>query len=69
MAQVDEGPLVTLSNGGAHKRNTVSSRLFLQIDHNVEREIVNHKTLLHPNVIQFREVRSAAEKTKGDWRC
>jgi len=27
-----------------------------QIDKNVEREIVNHRTLLHPNIIKFREV-------------
>ena len=26
-----------------------------QIDKNVEREIVNHRTLLHPNIIKFRE--------------
>ncbi len=30
----------------------------LQIDKNVEREIVNHRTLLHPNIIKFREVRA-----------
>ena len=28
----------------------------VQIDKNVEREIVNHRTLLHPNIIKFREV-------------
>jgi hypothetical protein len=27
----------------------------MQIDKNVEREIVNHRTLLHPNIIKFRE--------------
>jgi serine/threonine-protein kinase SRK2 len=27
-----------------------------KIDKNVEREIVNHRTLLHPNIIKFREV-------------
>ena len=27
-----------------------------QIDKNVEREVLNHKTLVHPNVVQFREV-------------
>lgn len=30
----------------------------LQIDKNVEREIVNHRTLLHPNIIKFREASS-----------
>lgn len=28
-----------------------------QIDKNVEREIINHRLLLHPNIIRFREVR------------
>jgi hypothetical protein len=28
----------------------------LQISKNVEREILNHKRLLHPNVVQFKEV-------------
>lgn len=28
-----------------------------QIDKNVEREIINHRSLLHPNIIRFREVR------------
>ncbi len=30
-----------------------------QIDVNVEREVLNHKTLVHPNIVQFREVRSS----------
>ncbi len=29
-----------------------------QIDKNVEREIINHRSLLHPNIIRFREVLS-----------
>jgi hypothetical protein len=29
----------------------------LQIDINVEREVLNHKQLVHPNVVQFKEVR------------
>ena len=28
----------------------------MQIDINVEREVLNHKTLVHPNIVQFREV-------------
>ena len=28
-----------------------------QIDVNVEREVLNHKTLVHPNIVQFREAR------------
>jgi hypothetical protein len=35
----------------------------LQIDVNVEREVLNHKTLVHPNIVQFREVRSQALHT------
>ena len=29
----------------------------LQIDKNVERELINHRSLLHPNIIRFKEVR------------
>ena len=29
----------------------------LQIDENVERELINHRTLVHPNIVKFREVR------------
>ena len=31
----------------------------LQIDKNVEREVINHRSLLHPNIIRFKEVRLA----------
>lgn len=30
--------------------------LFLQIDENVQREIINHRSLRHPNIIRFKEV-------------
>lgn len=30
-----------------------------QIDINVEREVLNHKQLVHPNVVQFKEVRES----------
>lgn len=33
--------------------------LYSQIDENVEREIVNHRLLQHPNVIYFKEVISS----------
>jgi hypothetical protein len=29
-----------------------------QIDENVQREIINHRSLRHPNIIRFKEVRS-----------
>ena len=29
----------------------------LQIDKYVEREVKNHRSLLHPNIIRFKEVR------------
>ena len=32
--------------------------LGVQIDENVERELINHRTLVHPNIVRFREVRS-----------
>ena len=32
----------------------------MQIDENVERELVNHRTLIHPNIVKFREVRTHA---------
>lgn len=28
----------------------------LQIDENVQREIINHRSLRHPNIIRFKEV-------------
>ena len=34
------------------------TRLRQQVDKNVEREIVNHRMLNHPNIVGFREVRS-----------
>ncbi len=33
------------------------SRVHVQIDENVQREIVNHRSLRHPNIIRFKEVR------------
>ena len=30
----------------------------MQIDENVERELINHRTLVHPNIVRFREVSS-----------
>ena len=32
------------------------STAMLQIDKNVERELINHRSLLHPNIIRFKEV-------------
>jgi hypothetical protein len=38
----------------------------LQIDKKVEREIVNHRALVHPNIVRFREVaRHALASFKG----
>jgi serine/threonine-protein kinase SRK2 len=31
----------------------------LQIDENVYREIINHRSLRHPNIIRFKEVSSS----------
>jgi serine/threonine-protein kinase SRK2 len=36
---------------------------FLQIDENVQREIINHRSLRHPNIIQFKEVSDGAAVT------
>lgn len=30
----------------------------LQIDENVQREIINHRSLRHPNIVRFKEVPS-----------
>lgn len=30
--------------------------LCVQIDENVQREIINHRSLRHPNIIRFKEV-------------
>lgn len=29
---------------------------FIQIDEHVQREIINHRDLKHPNIIRFKEV-------------
>ena len=31
-----------------------------QIDENVQREIINHRSLRHPNIVRFKEVCAAA---------
>lgn len=31
---------------------------YLQIDENVQREIINHRSLRHPNIVRFKEVRN-----------
>jgi hypothetical protein len=38
----------------------------LQIDENVRREIINHRSLRHPNIIRFKEVRQAAKLNEND---
>jgi len=30
--------------------------VFVQIDENVKREIINHRSLRHPNIVRFKEV-------------
>jgi serine/threonine-protein kinase SRK2 len=30
--------------------------VFVQIDENVQREIINHRSLRHPNIVRFKEV-------------
>jgi hypothetical protein len=37
----------------------------LQIDENVAREIINHRSLRHPNIIRFKEVSERARKNGG----
>jgi hypothetical protein len=34
----------------------------VQIDENVYREIINHRSLRHPNIIRFKEVRHCGLK-------
>jgi hypothetical protein len=34
----------------------MSARFCMQINEYVEREILNHRILLHPHIVQFREV-------------
>ena len=40
----------------------------LQIDENVQREIINHRSLRHPNIIQFKEVSAASLLLNDDVR-
>lgn len=34
----------------------INISLYIQIDENVAREIINHRSLRHPNIIRFKEV-------------
>jgi hypothetical protein len=43
------------------------SRPVLQIDENVAREIINHRSLRHPNIIRFKEVRVACGEPNVIW--
>ena len=36
--------------------------VFAQIDENVYREIINHRSLRHPNIIRFKEVRGIGSR-------
>lgn len=38
------------------------SLLFLQVTKYVEREIINHRQLVHPHIVQFKEVRAEADE-------
>ena len=40
-----------------------SVAVILQIDENVAREIINHRSLRHPNIIRFKEV----SESTGKW--
>ncbi len=44
---------INLSSRFSSERPVTAS----QIDENVERELINHRTLVHPNIVKFREVR------------
>lgn len=33
----------------------------MQIDDNVQREIINHRSLRHPNIVKFKEVSSTEQ--------
>lgn len=39
--------------------NFASCLVSIQIDENVAREIINHRSLRHPNIIRFKEVRTS----------
>ena len=44
----------SMASHDAVEKSLMISRV--QIDKNVERELINHRSLLHPNIIKFREV-------------
>ena len=41
----------------------------MQIDENVAREIINHRSLRHPNIIRFKEVRGIDSKNVMVFVC
>lgn len=40
------------------QQHMLTAPVLLQVDKNVEREILNHRMLINPNVVGFKEVRS-----------
>ena len=49
---------VAARNAAATEAHAEQPATSLQIDENVERELINHRTLVHPNIVKFREVSS-----------
>ena len=51
-------PEMMKENSPQTKKTSLFSPLLVvqQIDRNVERELVNHRSLLHPNIVRFKEV-------------
>lgn len=42
----------------AHSLTPQHHTLYIQVTKYVEREIINHRDLVHPHIVQFKEVRS-----------
>ena len=46
--------------------DSVLSCISVQIDENVQREIINHQSLRHPNIVRFKEVIQQKKKRTID---
>lgn len=57
---IERGDKVLLQSSRFHvvisKSFTAEPAWLWQIDENVQREIINHRSLRHPNIIRFKEV-------------
>ncbi len=61
LARGGEGGASSCCDVGEHQNGSVGiSPHVVQVTKYVEREILNHRVLMHPHIVQFKEVRHAS---------